>query len=411
MQHLKNIINGLPYDFKNITIVGDTTQNAIDFFQTVQPESIVLASPFPEDIISGYESKIEINVMPIPWEDDREISYFLSNIRGYSSLLEPKKIIDIFPGLQFSEKKVATQSVEKFNETISIDKKKSNLLFLNTNGDEFEVVNKLGDLVEQFNCIIIRVTTMVLYGKKEPAFSLLSEYLLSKNIPYSLYHENTPPFQYIVINRPPQWICTRQEEIKQNDQLLNDNNLLVGKLKQALSDLESSVSQCEISKSELVKIEVELAASNLQKSQEYQLHQEYKKKYEKLVEEYESLKKQLQQKEIELIKVNENNRVTKSEIMEVKEALDSSNLGRNREYNWHQEFKKKYETIVVEYESLNQQLQQKEKAILKVDEEKKFVESQRQELDYRQQKLDSEIAKVEAQLELVKDVILREKAF
>ena len=47
------------------------------------------------------------------------------------------------------------------------------------------------------------------------------------------------------------------------------------------------------------------------------------------------------------------------------------------------------------------------------DNEQKVVslEKQNQELRYRQSLLDEEILKAEAQLELVKDVVLRDKAF
>lgn len=95
---------------------------------------------------------------------------------------------------------------------------------------------------------------------------------------------------------------------------------------------------------------------------------------------------------------------SQSKIQEVNgklEALASQKASLNQEV---EQQKQRVKTLTLEKEQVNQALEQ-----AKLERER--VRKQKQELDYRQQKLDAEIAKVEAQLELVKDIVLREKAF
>lgn len=67
--------------------------------------------------------------------------------------------------------------------------------------------------------------------------------------------------------------------------------------------------------------------------------------------------------------------------------------------------------LYVKIEELNKQTENSQQLLEQKDKQIKAVEKQNQELIFRQSQLDEVIARTEAQLELVKDVVLREKAF
>lgn len=81
------------------------------------------------------------------------------------------------------------------------------------------------------------------------------------------------------------------------------------------------------------------------------------------------------------------------------------------EFNWHQEFKGQAHTLQQENDKLKIDLDDKTNALSALTASKDEIEQQKRELDFRQQSLDSEIAKVESQLEMIKDLVLKEKAF
>ena len=86
---------------------------------------------------------------------------------------------------------------------------------------------------------------------------------------------------------------------------------------------------------------------------------------------------------------------------ELENQLKASNEAKASETSKAAEKDKKQKAIITELESNSASLEY----------QLSIIKSEKEELIYRQTILDTEIVKVEAQLELVKDVVLREKAF
>ena len=124
--------------------------------------------------------------------------------------------------------------------------------------------------------------------------------------------------------------------------------------------------------------------------------------------------------------LHENSNTQTARIVELESKLKAANETTANEVNKTAEQKKIQAARIAELEGklksthevtaneANKAAEQKKiqaARIAELEKKNSNLESEKQELIYRQTKLDNEIVKVEAQLELVKDVVLREKAF
>lgn len=129
------------------------------------------------------------------------------------------------------------------------------------------------------------------------------------------------------------------------------------------------------------------------------------------IHEIQSLKEQCKALNEKLTSVTEEHDCLQKETIKMQSEKENLLRQRDKQSELHQQFKQSSKSFENEAVHLKVQL---EKAIEKeknANNQLDQLQKQRQELDFRQQKLDNEIAKAEAQLELIKDVVLRQKAF
>jgi len=221
------------------------------------------------------------------------------------------------------------------------------------------------------------------------------------------------------------------------NQLKASNEAKAGALNKA-SELETQLSEQNKNKNNRIsELENQLKASNeakagaLNKASELetQISEQNKNKNNRISELENQLKAINEAKAGALNKaseletqISEQNKNKNNRISELENQLKASNEAKAGELNKASEF----ETQIAEQnKNKNNRISELENQLKASNEAKSggvnklkaletinsTLESEKQELIYRQTILDTEIVKVEAQLELIKDVVLREKAF
>ena len=313
------------------------------------------------EISSGFE---EISVyQTVIAEKEGKIDFHKMNNPRFSSLREQSALRDYYPNLHSTTVQMEAKGLKDVIGKLKLSDHEINVLILEVQGAEDGLIKSLElGLLQCFSWVIVRAL------EKRRIDEQMSEYssaLKEAEFMSSVTVDDIFPFCINFFRRDDSAIRLRKvcQEFKAVKIELEKEKSRRGKLE----EFEESF------KADLPKKEKQITELKEQLLAKSKLNQQFQESLDKVKNEYEQF-------------------VSNTE--ETEEQSKADTLNKEKHIN---ELKEKVETI----SKVNQQLQ----------EELDKVKNEKEEILYRQEKLDEEVTKAEAQLEMIKDVVIREKSF
>jgi len=402
---------------------------------------------------------------------DTDKVFYITLPNRYSSLHKADRLKTLFQNLK-TEQEITVNTIN-FSDLIkksSLDKDKKNALVLQINGAEFDVLAEAetSELM-MFSNIIIQQSNNNYFENTKPSIDLIS-LMESKGFQLALEVDNDVVFSSLIFRKDEKTLklkyLTEENKIQaarigelenqlkaSNEAKTSETNKANDSVEQSktqvayISELEKQlkasneakvnavnkgVKQSKIQTERVTELEKQLNASNeakvnavnkgvkqskIQTERVTELEKQLKSSNEAKVN---AVNKGVKQSKIQTERVtelesqlktsNEANAVNKcveqnksqtARVTELESQLKISNKTKASEVFKSAEKNKAQALIITKLETQNSNLGSKISSL----------ESEKQDLIYRQTILDKEIVKVEAQLELIKDVVLRDKAF
>ena len=304
------------------------------------------------------------------------VPFIRTNNPRFDSLKKPAAIKEFFPNLSVvNDAIVNAVSLDALLKTFALDSAKENVLVLELQGAETDI---LGSVIpanlQLFSWLIIKTSDVAVYDNKADNADLCS---VAKKFGFEpIYTEElTFPFCVKTYKRNDAEIAlykTKQKADQLEIELNKVNTAYVG----VKSELETSQSDLVAVKLELEKSQMNCVAT----------------------------KSELETSQSKLVSVKSELETGQSDLAAVKLELDKSQMNCAAVKS---ELEASHSNLV----SVKSELETSHSKFSSVNDELDVLKKDKQELIYRQTVLDTEIVKAETQLELIKDVILREKAF
>jgi FkbM family methyltransferase len=346
------------------------------------------------------------------------------NLPEVNSLHAANKLIELFPGLKTVEQlKVNAISPDSLLSLLKLNAEQENLLIIDLPGEELPVLQvlKQSQKLHLFSQMILHCGCEPLYEGSEPAEQVL-EWL--RNEGFDLVAEDNS----INPDRPC-WTLRRndlqlrnhelQEQVEQlaykNQELKNDAAALQGQVEALTSELDVQKKQAKERETQIGQLkkagdqQARLAAGREQQLEELRRDRD---KQTNLANMRQLKISELSQSHDEQMKLAKERH---ARINELTKALDEVTKTQTDHKKWNESQKTQLEKLEREKKQLQQQLQdvkQKDEQSIKIVEDRKQrveqLEQQLAEKSYRQQLLDEELNKAEVQIEMIKDVLIRE---
>ena len=407
MSETLKLVTGMPYQFDTAIIANGGDANSAVWLQKINARQIILLEPDAK-AYSKLEKQISIlnlkNVQLkqkalVPKEQDK-VTFFTATASEFSSVCEPQKIKKLRPGVSFQSGEADSISLAALISDLNIDASKANLLVLNVNGLEAELIAHLDNNV--FNCLIVRTSSQLLYSKVDN-LSVLQTCYAEQNIPLVTVSESLPPCVNLVTVRAVNWHESEQklaqkqsmqELTKKLASLQKANDSLHAEINKTTNSLLESDKSTEDAKQTIKQKEATIAELQSQLNQQNETTQQA---IQEKVKEIESLNTQVSQTAEHAQNMQAELESSRTQIIELNQKI--TNLEHSAQENSEH-------TSLLEIKITDLSNQHKE---VNVALEKARVTNQ--ELSHQKAMLNEEIAKVETQLEFIKDIVIREKAF
>ncbi len=388
---------------------------------------IILLEPTPK-VFKSLENKIakitstnERNITTITAlnsalsDKSEEQEFYVTKPHRYSSLYKTDKLKTLFQNLK-TEQEITLKAITfpELLQKANLDESKKNALVLEINGAEYNVLAHAtkNDLM-QFSSIVVQHAKNNYFNQPKISKDIIA-LMEEKGFQLSFEANSDIAFNNLVFRKDENAfkLVELTNKTEQQTAIITE---LEAQLKATKEASDAKVVEAEeLNKNhttQIAELDNALKASNGAKASEANranAAEELNKKHAtKIAELNNALKAGNEAKANEANRANAAEELNKKhaiKIAELDNALKAGNEAKANEANRAnaaEELNKEHATKIAELESYNKNLETK---IVE-------LESDKQELIKRQTMLDTEIIKVEAQLELVKDVVLREKAF
>ncbi|NQY18698.1 hypothetical protein [Alteromonas sp.] len=404
MSDLLHIVKGLSAQPKCVLVLGARTEAMLNWLLSLTASQVLLVEPEPAmfekanalHIAKGKPDNVAImHGVPIFESEQKTVSYFASNVPGFSSILPPNVIKSIRPALEFTEQEAPVIELKPLLQQFDISESRPCLLITQLNGGELQCVNK--QIVNAFTHVVIQSASKPIFGESKPVEKLKKE-LAECGRDYLELAESMPPYSNFVATKKVNaeqalnYFNQRQQhrEIKaelesQLSASQNDAKKLAEELQQAKQQLQSAKQEAEGKQKQLGE-ELQQAKQQLQSAK-----QEAEGKQKQLGDELLQVKEQLQnakqqseekqkQLEDELTQSKEQLQIVQKHAEdslkqlqeEMQHTIQKLSEERAQEHHWHNEHKKWAESLNREKEELANRLSesQSEKEVLAAEIEK-----------------------------------------
>jgi hypothetical protein len=371
---------------------------------------LVLVEPHPQSA-NELSARIRVaegeEVWPlaiVPESAPQGLLYVLSNLR-YSSLRKPERLLELGPNLRESEPiEVSVCSLAEAIERLSLSADADNLLVLDAPGLSAELIEQTeASLIQRFAWIIVHASSLAARYQGEPSHERATELLSARGFvsldedPDALYPEVVTLYR-----RDDQRLQALQEERlvdRLNAELAEARDFASWRAQQA-QRLQSEIEDLRATQRELTG---QLQEVSEQRDQQAARAAAAERRAEDLSNELASLLL-AKQAQVELVQAKSR------QLAEVSEALERLRDESRRLQAEQRQLEASHEEQSQRGSSeLMMSLDQAEQRILAQQQKIDQLEYELSESSSRQRLLDEELIKAEAQLELVKDLLLRER--
>lgn len=391
MSDLLHIVKGLSVQPKCVLVLGARTEAMLNWLFSLTVSKVVLVEPEPtmfEKANALYSAKGKPNNVTIEYGvpvfefEQKTVSYFASNVPGFSSVLPPNLIKSIRPALQFTEQEASVIELKPLLQQFDISESRPCLLITQLNGGEQQCLNN--QLINAFTHVVVQSSLKPIFGESRPAEKLKKE-LTKCGRDYLELAESIPPFSNFVaikkvnaeqaLNYFSQSLQHQEIKATLENQLTasrNDTKKLVEELQQAKGQVQTAKQQSEEKQKQLGE-ELQQVKQQLKTAK-----QEAEGKQKQLGDELQQAKQQLQTANKQ---AEEKQKQLGDELQQARQQLQAAN----------REAKEKLKQLDEELQHTKQQLktakQQAEEKQKELAEEKSQLHSELEDLKERSREL------------------------
>ena len=375
--------------------------------------------------LQGLSKPISLrHVLPVPAESTDIAKAYSCSEATHSSLAHPSMIREKMPGLTFSETSVSTSSVDELVSEMGLNDARSNLLVISVTGFEALWLDLEAGLLRYFDTVLVRLPLAGWFDTAVQGDQLLSNLAL----PGIALPFGSLPYRWWMIRRSVGWGAQQRATEEASSKFLEKVEELE-QAKERTAALEAKLSdQTETADA----LKESLASKDA----------ELKQAINRLLALENDLSSALGQVDAHVTKVTslqsdlanslDAHSSLESELSGSHQTIDDLKAELEQQTKWHHDNKHWAEALKQELDNKSAALEEAEaresalNEVLKThdvtianlqsavsDKQSRIdsLERDQRELEYCQKTLDDEIVKAEAQLELIKDVVLRDKAF
>ncbi|WP_428243089.1 hypothetical protein [Gynuella sp.] len=322
-------------------------------------------------------------------DHNNEITQYQFNLKHMHTLRPANQMLTLYPGLKVEQmRSVQPVSASDFIKKITLNAEEKNGLIVDMLGEEHSILKNLIDTqaLKNFSVIVLVSYDTELFDDQRPHSQLL-EILeqngfdclsteedkssdLGKHL--TLFRQNTLIPQLLQLKENLQLSQQENEELRTKIKDLQDNHKSVqNTVEQQIQKLEEQQVHSQQLKSELQAAQQKNEALESNTA----LLEKQAKNHESVMEENLLLKKQVTEQDNRIHQLDTENKEHLKQLAQI-------------------------EILQKDLQDLKKQLAEKENYI-------SSLENEKQELEYRQSQLDNEFTKVDAQLELLKEMLIK----
>ena len=410
MSDLLHIVKGLSAQPKCVLVLGARTEAMLNWLLSLTASQVLLVEPEPAmfekanalHIAKGKPDNVAImHGVPIFESEQKTVSYFASNVPGFSSILPPNVIKSIRPALEFTEQEAPVIELKPLLQQFDISESRPCLLITQLNGGELQCVNK--QIVNAFTHVVIQSASKPIFGESKPVEKLKKE-LAECGRDYLELAESMPPYSNFVATKKVNaeqalnYFNQRQQhrEIKaelesQLSASQNDAKKLAEELQQAKQQLQSAKQEAE-GKQKQLGDELQQAKQQLQTAK-----QEAQEKQKQLGEELQQAKQQLQTAKQE---AQEKQKQLGEELRQAKQQLQTA---KQEAEGKQKQLGEELQQAKQQLQSAKQEAQEKQKQLgEELQQAKQQLQSAKQEAEGKQKQLGEELQQAKEQLQTAK---------
>lgn len=307
MSDLLNIVKGLSAQPKCVLVLGARTEAMLNWLFSLTALKVVLVEPEPAMFekakamhnAKGKPDNVAImHGVPIFESEQKTVSYFASNVPGFSSTLPPNVIKSIRPALEFTEQEAPVIELKPLLQQFDISESRSCLLISQLNGGEQQCLNK--QIVNAFTHVVIQSSFKPIFGESKPMEKLKKE-LTECGRDYLELAESMPPYSNFVATKKVNaeqalnYFSQRQQHREIKVELENKLTTSQSDAKKLAEELQQAKQQLQTAKQEAEGKQKQLGDELQQAKQQLQTaKQEAQEKQKQLGEELQQAKQQLQ---------------------------------------------------------------------------------------------------------------------
>lgn len=322
MSDLLHLVKGLSVQPKCVLVLGARTEAVLNWLFSLTVSKVVLVEPEPtmfEKANALYSAKGKPNNVtiahgvPVFESEQKAVSYFASNVPGFSSTFPPNVIKSIRPALQFAEQEVPVIELKPLLQQFDISESRPCLLIAQLNGGEQQCFNN--QILNSFTHVIIQSSLKPIFGDTKPLEKLRHE-LAECGRDYLELAESMPPYANFVA------IKTVNTEQAQNYFSQRQQHR---EIKAALeSQLSSSQNEAKKVNEELQQIKQQLQTANKEaEGKQKQLGDELQQARQQLQAAMQEAEEKQQQLSAELQQLRHDLQTERQRFEESKASLNS----------------------------------------------------------------------------------------
>ena len=310
MSSFKSIISSITESISNVMHIGAGYCAEHELYQGLGIDSIVFVEADDElfnAALQKFSSSPRISVLQkaIAGQNGERV-LFQTNNKRFSSLIEPKKILEFYPNLEVTrQKSVNTITLDSLCEEIQLPADEINLLVLELEGEETHVLeNAAAEVLQKFKWIVVRTGTEVLdVSTSNKSGSEIAKMLHNADFDDLCFKEDAPPYCNYLFTRNDAALANAELEKKSESILADIQSLTTDNLDlmNQNSALDSEIVQFKKQNAELTKT---LDTTQTELSETHTLISDSTKEKEELQQQIADLTETLQTAQAELRKTH-----------------------------------------------------------------------------------------------------------
>lgn len=398
MSDLLHIVKGLSVQPKCVLVLGARTEAMLNWLFSLTVTRVVLVEPEPamfEKANALYSAKGKPNNVtmahgiPLYESEQKTVTYFASNMPGFSSTLPPNVIKSIRPALEFTEQEASVIELKPLLQQFDILESRYCLLITQLNGGEQQCLNN--QLVNAFTHVIIQSSLKPMFGKSKPV-EKLRKVLAEGGRDYLELAESMPPYSNLVAakkvnaDQALSYFGQRQQHREIKLELENQLSASQSDVQKVTEELQQTKEQLQNTKQQSEEKQKQLGDELLMVKEQLQnAKQQSEEKQNQLGNELQQTKEQLQivqkQAEDSLKQLQEEMQHTSQKLLE----------DRDQEHHWHNEHKKWAESLNREKEELEKSNERLTNRLSESQSEKEMLAAEIEKIKQRESKLTTSV--------------------